>query len=115
MDEHSDRMKAYADNVEQLAAHRAAEPAILWMETYSKGMRDIGEEVGRFVSGHTRRNVEAWIALTQDPTPAKIIETQRRWIEETMREYTDESKRLMEIGSGIMKDFVSKVEHRKAE
>ena len=80
MDEHSDHMK---DNVERLVTpERLAEPAILWVE-YSKGVREIGEEVGRFVSGHTRRNIEAWIALTQNPTPTKIMETQQRWFAET--------------------------------
>jgi hypothetical protein len=116
MDEHSDRMKQFTDNVERLAApERLTEPTILWVETYSKGVREIGEEVGRFVSGHTRRNIDAWIALTQNPTPTKIIETQQRWVTETLREYTEETKRLMDISSGIMRDFMAKVEHPAAE
>ena len=94
---------------------KAVEPTVLWFESYTQGAQKIGEEIGRFVSGHTRRNVDAWIALMQSPTPTKIIETQQKWLTETLRDYTDEGKRLMEISNGMMQDFLSKVEHRQSE
>lgn len=108
MDDHRD---AGAEKVINFNTKAVAEPTLLWFESYHQGTQKIGEEIGRFVSGHTRRNIDAWIALMQNPTPAKIMEAQQRWFTETMLEYTAESKRLMEIGSGVMQDFLAKVEH----
>jgi hypothetical protein len=108
----SEYRDAAAEKVINFNTKAVAEPTLLWFESYTQGAQKIGEEIGRFVSGHTRRNVDAWIALMQSPTPTKIMETQQRWLTETLRDYTDESKRLMEISNTLMQDFLSKVEHR---
>ena len=112
MDDHRD---ARAEKVLPFNTKAVAEPTILWFESYHQGAQRLGEEIGRFVSGHTRRNIEAWIAMMQSPTPTKMIETQQRWLTETIQEYTTESKRLMEISSSMMQDFLSKVDRHPAE
>jgi hypothetical protein len=81
-----------------------AQPTILWFETASK----IGEQMGRFLNDRAKRNMDTWEALSKCDSPVKAMEVQQRWVADMLRDYAEQSHRMMEITGSVMQEFLER-------
>ena len=77
---------------------QTSEPIVRWFSSYSTLTR----EIRRFTSERIQHNLEAWVEISKHITnPNKVIEAQEHWFSQALRDYTDESQRLLSISRDV--------------
>lgn len=80
----------------------ASEPVIRWFSSYANGAVTLTQEIGRFLGERTQRNVDTWLAMSSNVgNPTKLLEQHEKWYWGAVRDYTEETQRLLSI-SGEM-------------
>ena len=73
-------------------------------QAYSSGVAAIGEEVATFVQTRLQHNLALGEALARCHTLTDVTNVQRDWMKEAAQEYADETRKLMELGSNLMRE-----------
>lgn len=82
-----------------------AAPTVQWFEMATK----VGEELGRFVSARTQRNLDTWEQMTRcNGSPLRLFEIQQDWVKGVMHDYLQENRRIMDITGGLMQEVGSR-------
>jgi hypothetical protein len=104
MDDYSAQQQRFKVNLTT-----ASEPVIRWFSSYANGAVTLTQEVGRFVGERTQRNVETFLAMSSNAgNPSRLMEQHEKWYWGAMRDYTDETQRLLSISGEIMSAMFDK-------
>lgn len=90
-----------------------AEPLVQWIEVSSRGTREMSEQVASFVTERTKRTVDTIGQIAQCDNITSMFELQERWISDALRDYTEQSQRMMAIGNTMMREFFHQPERHK--
>lgn len=85
--------------------NRPTEHIIPFMEAYFRMVREVGEEVSRFASDRMRQNIDTFMSVVHSGNPASPMEMQERWLSKCVRDYTNQSHRMLSIGSHMMQNI----------
>lgn len=86
---------------------KATEPVIRWFSASTNGAVTISQEIGRFAADRTQCNIDTMLAMTANyANPAKMVEEQEQWFWGAVRDYTNETQRLLSIGNDVLQSIM---------
>ena len=72
----------------------------------AKTMQDWSAEYSKFLSQRMRRNSEAFAEIAKCQSAAAMIGIQAKWLQDAVGDYVNETSKLMELNSKIMRGFL---------
>ena len=73
-------------------------------QAYVNGLAALNQEMASFLQARLRRDIELGEALARCRTLADATDVQNEWLKRTTEDYASESQKLMELGSGLMRE-----------
>ena len=73
-------------------------------QAYVNGLAAINREMASFLQARLRRDIELGESLARCRTLADATEVQNDWLKRTTEDYASETQKLVELGSGLMRE-----------
>lgn len=70
-------------------------------EAYQQAILDWQKEIATFMADRIQQDMESLQALTEERTVPALFKVQQDWFTTAMRDYTEEGRKLMEIGGRL--------------
>ena len=92
----------------------ATEPMIRWFSSYTNGAVTISQEIGRFTADRTQRNIDTLLAMSANyGNPAKVVEEQEQCFWGAVRDYTNETQRLLSISGEVLQSVMDRANQQQ--
>lgn len=73
-------------------------------QAYMNGLAAINQEMASFLQARLRHDIELGESLARCRTLADATKVQSDWLKRTTEEYAAETQKLVELGSGLMRE-----------
>ena len=83
-------------------------------QAYVNGLAAINQEMASFLQARLRRDIELGESLSRCRTLADASDVQSDWLKRTSEDYASETRRLVEIGTGLLRESWMPLEQSSA-